>query len=118
MSLRFGAVAVGIPPVSFVVCEPAPADAEQPRRSAAFEPLRGVSPIIAMAQSRSLRRPGRPRIEMPNRVDIQVGARVRMRRNLLGLSQKQLGEAIGVTFQQVQKYELGENRIGAGRCIS
>lgn len=51
----------------------------------------------------------------PNPVDIHVGARVRLRRTLLGLSQEKLGEAIGLTFQQVQKYERGANRIGSSR---
>ena len=51
----------------------------------------------------------------PNPVDMHVGARVRLRRTLLGLSQEKLGEAIGLTFQQVQKYERGANRIGASR---
>lgn len=48
-------------------------------------------------------------------VDVHVGARVRHRRILLGLSQGQLAEGLGLTFQQVQKYEKGANRIGAGR---
>lgn len=47
-------------------------------------------------------------------VDAHVGQRVRMRRTLLGMSQEKLGEAIGLTFQQVQKYERGSNRISAG----
>lgn len=47
-------------------------------------------------------------------VDAHVGQRVRMRRTLLGVSQEKLGEAIGLTFQQVQKYERGSNRISAG----
>ena len=51
----------------------------------------------------------------PNPIDIHVGSRVKMRRMLLGLSQEKLGDALGVTFQQVQKYEKGTNRIGAGR---
>ena len=51
----------------------------------------------------------------PNPVDVHVGARVRLRRTLMGLSQEKLGEAIGLTFQQVQKYERGANRIGASR---
>lgn len=50
-----------------------------------------------------------------NPVDIHVGSRVRMRRTLLGLSQERLGDALGLTFQQVQKYERGMNRIGASR---
>ena len=51
----------------------------------------------------------------PDPVDIHVGSRVRLRRTLLGLSQEKLGEALGLTFQQVQKYERGANRIGASR---
>jgi len=68
-----------------------------------------------MATSRTFRRPGRPKSEKPDPVDVQVGSRVRLRRNMLGLSQEKLGEAIGLTFQQVQKYERGANRIGASR---
>jgi len=60
-------------------------------------------------------RPGRPKTETPNPIDVQVGSRVRLRRNMLGLSQERLGDAIGLTFQQVQKYERGANRIGASR---
>jgi len=51
----------------------------------------------------------------PNPVDKHVGSRVRMRRMMLGMSQEKLGNALGLTFQQVQKYEKGTNRIGAGR---
>jgi transcriptional regulator with XRE-family HTH domain len=51
----------------------------------------------------------------PNPVDVHVGNRLRLRRTLLGISQEKLGEAIGLTFQQVQKYERGANRIGASR---
>ena len=51
----------------------------------------------------------------PNPIDRHVGARVRMRRLLISMSQGELGSAIGVTFQQVQKYEKGSNRIGASR---
>jgi transcriptional regulator with XRE-family HTH domain len=50
-----------------------------------------------------------------NAMDIHVGARVRLRRMLVGMSQEKLGEQLGLTFQQVQKYEKGVNRIGAGR---
>ena len=52
-----------------------------------------------------------------NPVDIQVGNRVRIRRMLIGMSQERLGELLGLTFQQVQKYEKGVNRIGAGRLF-
>ena len=51
----------------------------------------------------------------PNPIDIHVGQRVRLRRTLLGMSQEKLGKAINVTFQQVQKYERGTNRIGSSR---
>lgn len=51
----------------------------------------------------------------PNPTDKHVGARVRMRRMMLGMSQEKLGDALGLTFQQVQKYEKGTNRIGASR---
>ena len=64
---------------------------------------------------RSIRRLGRQKSDKPNPVDVRVGSRVRLRRNMLGLSQEKLGEAIGLTFQQVQKYERGANRIGASR---
>ncbi|WP_331000078.1 helix-turn-helix domain-containing protein [Acetobacter garciniae] len=48
-------------------------------------------------------------------IDAHVGKRIRLRRTLLGLSQEKLGEALGVTFQQIQKYERGANRVGASR---
>lgn len=51
----------------------------------------------------------------PNPIDRYVGSRVRMRRMMLGMSQEKLGNALGLTFQQVQKYEKGTNRIGASR---
>lgn len=53
--------------------------------------------------------------KIPNPVDVHVGSRVRMRRILIGMSQEKLGDALGLTFQQVQKYEKGTNRIGASR---
>ena len=53
--------------------------------------------------------------KIPNPIDKHVGSRVRMRRILLGMSQEKLGEALNLTFQQVQKYEKGTNRIGASR---
>ncbi len=68
-----------------------------------------------MSESQLSRRPGRPKTPTPNPIDIRVGARLRLRRNMLGLSQEKLGELIGLTFQQVQKYERGANRIGASR---
>ena len=51
----------------------------------------------------------------PNPVDVHVGTRVRMRRQVLKMSQEKLGDQLGVTFQQVQKYERGANRVGASR---
>ena len=51
----------------------------------------------------------------PNPIDVHVGKRVRLRRTLLGMSQEKLGKAINLTFQQVQKYERGANRIGSSR---
>ena len=58
---------------------------------------------------------GRPGI--PNPVDIHVGLKVRERRTLLGLSQTQLANMLGITFQQVQKYERGKNRISCSRLV-
>ena len=51
----------------------------------------------------------------PNPIDIHVGSRVRLRRTMLGMSQEKLGESLGITFQQIQKYEKGTNRVGASR---
>lgn len=51
----------------------------------------------------------------PNPTDVHVGGRIRLRRNMLGMSQEKLGEALGITFQQIQKYEKGTNRVGASR---
>src|ERR1700754_4274279 len=53
----------------------------------------------------------------PNPIDVHVGRRVRFRRMLLGMSQEKLGEKLGLTFQQIQKYEKGINRIGASRLF-
>ena len=58
---------------------------------------------------------GRTASGKPNPVDVHVGSRVRLRRTLLGMSQEKLGEALGLTFQQVQKYERGANRVGSSR---
>lgn len=51
----------------------------------------------------------------PNPIDVYVGTRIRLRRHILGLTQEKLGEKLGVTFQQIQKYEKGTNRVGASR---
>jgi transcriptional regulator with XRE-family HTH domain len=53
----------------------------------------------------------------PRPIDVHVGSRIRLRRTLLGLSQERLGEALGLTFQQVQKYETGVNRVSASRLF-
>src|SRR3954463_15325268 len=54
-------------------------------------------------------------MKTPNPIDTHVGSRVRMRRMMLGMSQEKLGEAFGLTFQQVQRYEKGVNRMGSSR---
>lgn len=51
----------------------------------------------------------------PNPIDVHVGSRIRLRRTMLSMSQEKLGEALGITFQQIQKYEKGTNRVGASR---
>lgn len=56
-----------------------------------------------------------PSKKSPNPIDTHVGSRVRMRRMMLSMSQEKLGEHLGITFQQIQKYEKGTNRIGASR---
>ncbi len=53
--------------------------------------------------------------KVPNPIDVHVGGRIRFRRTTLGLSQEKLGEGLGITFQQIQKYEKGTNRVGASR---
>ncbi|MGQ9367407.1 helix-turn-helix domain-containing protein [Azospirillum sp. ST 5-10] len=69
-------------------------------------------PKLAAAHTLSRRGEG------PNPIDVHVGARLRLRRTLLGLSQEKLGEAVGITFQQLQKYERGSNRISASRLFN
>mgnify|MGYP000002679140 FL=1 len=65
--------------------------------------------------SMAMKAEDRPPLGTPRPVDVHVGARLRQRRTLLGMSQEKLGEAVGLTFQQIQKYERGANRIGASR---
>ncbi len=60
---------------------------------------------------------GRSDRGVPNPIDVHVGSRLRLRRTLLGMSQEKLGEAIGLSFQQVQQYESGSVRIGASRLF-
>ncbi len=71
-----------------------------------------------MSILRIIGRIGALKLDTPNPIDVRVGSRVRLRRNMLGLSQESLGEAIGLSFQQVQKYERGTNRIGASRLYA
>jgi len=76
--------------------------------------------MTTTAQPKTQRRTssrGRTPSGNPNPIDVHVGARVRLRRTLLGMSQEKLGEALGLTFQQVQKYERGANRVGASRLF-
>lgn len=60
---------------------------------------------------------GRTPAGAPNPIDVHVGSRTRLRRTLLGLSQERLGEMIGLTFQQIQKYERGANRVSCSRLF-
>ena len=74
---------------------------------------------ISMKDRRALtsrKRSGRT-VKTPTDIDRHVGARIRQQRMLVGMSQETLAELIGITFQQVQKYEKGVNRIGAGRLL-
>ena len=73
-----------------------------------------------MSKAAFRRRPLAPKRDVaplgaPRAVDMHVGARLRLRRTLLGISQGKLGDSVGLTFQQIQKYERGANRIGASR---
>lgn len=54
-------------------------------------------------------------VKTPNEIDIEVGQKIKIRRRAIGMSQQTLGNALGITFQQVQKYEKGTNRVGASR---
>ena len=70
---------------------------------------------MAMPNNETVERVEREHRASP--IDVHVGTRVRLRRTLLGMSQEKLGEALGLTFQQIQKYERGVNRIGASRLF-
>src|SRR5216683_1587867 len=59
----------------------------------------------------------RRKSDKPDPIDVHVGSRVRLRRTLLGMSQGKLGDALGLTFQQVQKYERGANRVSSSRLF-
>lgn len=78
--------------------------------------MRNVSTRI-LKQRKLKRKTKRLPAGIPNPIDIHVGVRLRFRRTLLGLSQEKLGDAVGLTFQQIQKYERGANRIGASRLF-
>ncbi|MGJ7042290.1 transcriptional regulator with XRE-family HTH domain [Shinella sp. BE166] len=56
--------------------------------------------------------------KVPEPIDVEVGAKIKARRRLLGMSQDRLAEALGITFQQVQKYEKGTNRVSASRMVA
>lgn len=78
-----------------------------------FAAPKRINPSIMLDKS-----PMTPRDQhTPDPIDIHVGARLRLRRNLIGMSQEQLGRASSLTFQQIQKYERGTNRMGASRLF-
>jgi transcriptional regulator with XRE-family HTH domain len=74
-------------------------------------------PAAAKGKPRRISTRGRTADGAPNPIDVHVGGRIRLRRTLLGISQEKLGEALDLTFQQVQKYERGANRVGASRLF-
>ncbi|MBB2163755.1 helix-turn-helix transcriptional regulator [Gluconacetobacter sp. 1b LMG 1731] len=71
--------------------------------------------ILDPANAQGQEEPLTDKLSGPKPVDVHVGGRIRLRRTLLGMSQERLGEALGLTFQQVQKYERGTNRVSASR---
>ena len=83
--------------------------------------------MVKSASAKMSENPGKPatqgeaasgeRESRPSPIDVHVGARIRLRRTLLQMSQERLGDALGLTFQQVQKYERGANRVGASRLF-
>jgi transcriptional regulator with XRE-family HTH domain len=73
------------------------------------------APSVISGKFRAAKTMGAMPKKQANPIDVQVGNRVRIRRMLIGMSQEKLGDLLGLTFQQVQKYEKGVNRIGAGR---
>jgi len=77
-----------------------------------LDDIRGGARMAGAEQITGAEREGRP-----SPIDVHVGSRIRLRRTLLGMSQERLGEALGLTFQQVQKYERGVNRVGASRLF-
>jgi transcriptional regulator with XRE-family HTH domain len=89
-----------------------------PQGSAPARNLQGLAFMTAVLSTLPLpaKKPNR-RADGPDPIDIHVGARLRLRRNLIGMSQEQLGRASSLTFQQIQKYERGANRMGASRLF-
>ncbi len=73
--------------------------------------------MMATAKKKEARK--RPTVaeDGPRPIDLHVGSRIRLRRTLLGMSQEALGQSVGLTFQQIQKYERGANRVGASRLF-
>src|SRR5919112_1572624 len=80
---------------------------KRPGTRSEVEGTQGTCPVLSESEGRMSKE--------ATLADRLVGERVRLRRKELGLSQEKLGKAVGVTFQQIQKYENGVNRIGAGR---
>ena len=70
-----------------------------------------------VGKSKSVRRRRRPSLDGSHPVDVHVGSRIRQRRTLHGMSQTALGDSLGISFQQVQKYERGANRVGSSRLF-
>jgi len=77
--------------------------------------MKSPMPKPSRVRRRTKKQPSR---KGPNPIDVHVGSRVRLRRNLLGLTLQTLAKAVGVTYQQLQKYEWGVNRIGASRLFN
>lgn len=71
--------------------------------------------MMSDVMTKSNRKIGRPKVDAPHPVDLHVGSRIRLRRTLMGMSQEKLGIAVSVSFQQIQKYEKGMNRVGSSR---
>jgi transcriptional regulator with XRE-family HTH domain len=84
------------------------------RFAKAFRHARRPDPEVALGRLAGAR-DSRSMNKIPDPIDIHVGARLRMRRMMVAMSQEKLGAALGITFQQIQKYEKGANRIGASR---
>jgi len=82
------------------------------RELAVLKEAKGIAEMARAEQPSGAERETRP-----SPIDVHVGTRIRLRRTLLGMSQERLGEALGLTFQQVQKYERGVNRVGASRLF-